>query len=113
MEDLEQTGQQVLKRETSEYFKKRGDAFTMKEKRSEVEREIYHLENVLRTIQRKRAKVEAQNLKLEELKIERDQEIRVIHQNIKKKEDDILKSEELFKELENNINEIVKAAMEI
>ena len=94
-----------------ELLNRKQEASYVKAKRGDIEKEIYRLENFLKTLQRKRGKVEKKNLELEDLKIEKEEEIKLLHLKIEEKEDEIKKSEKLFGELKMNIDEIVGAAI--
>lgn len=102
-----------LKHEMFEYEKTKDSLQLTKTRRTEVEKEIYRLENILKGIQGKRERFEKKYEDLETLKAEKDQEIQVIHRNIKKKEDEIKDTQELVREIEENLDKIVETTLKM
>lgn len=111
LQELKEDGKKLINQEKLELEKKKEESSIIEFKKNSLEREIARLENVLIAIQKNRLKVEEQNAKLDELTIEREQEIKVIGEKITQKEGEIKKSESVYIELRKNIDEIVNTAI--
>lgn len=91
--------------------KKKEDSKIVKSKKSQLEREIARLENVLITIQTSRLKLDEKNAKLDELTVERETEIKVLQEKIIEKDKEIEESEKIYLDLRANVDDIIESAM--
>jgi len=102
----------LLRHESHQYYNKKDNALKMKKKREELEREIYRLENELNTHQKKREKLEKKNRNLKNIKAQKDKEISLIQKEINIKDQDIQKSDQILRDLQDNIHQITENAMQ-
>ena len=112
LQKLEQESRFSAEKEYTDFIQSKQNAKTTKQKRQELEKEVYNLQNMLESLRKNRAVVEDQNAKLEKLKIEREQQIMVMNEKINDKELEVSKAEKCLQDAEATLKDIIESALQ-